>query len=116
MTNSTLRSGGMPGNSSGKTSGKSHTTSTSCISGGVIPSIKYRLISGERGMVVDGGLDVGDLYYTVTPGESVTMTVLAAQSSLAWYFRSQSMPRMASKPESFKDTKGNGKGQEPNLI
>src|SRR5665811_1186831 len=98
MTNSTLLSGGMPCNSSGNTSGKSHTTWISCISGGVAPSIKHRLISGEWGMMEDGGLDSADQYSTVSPEEVVTVMVLAAQSRLARYFASQFMPSMTSMP------------------
>ena len=109
MTNSTHRSGGMPGKSSGNTSGKSHTTCISCISGGDSPSIKQRRISGELGMTEDGGLDSADQYSTMSPEEVVMVMVLAAQSRLARYLASQFMPSMTSMPFDLRATTSKGK-------
>src|SRR5664279_4856491 len=67
MTNSTQRLGGMPGNSSGNTSGKSQTTDTSWISGVSRPSMKYKAISGESGELDVDGIANGERYRTTSP-------------------------------------------------
>src|ERR1041384_7366948 len=96
MTNSIARTGGIPGNSSGKTSGKSRTTLTSSIKGATPAFRAYNCAEStvER-----------HVYQISAPESCVSNTVLEGQSILALYLTSQSMPKMASMSERGKTTK-----------
>src|SRR3954462_14451599 len=90
MTNSIARTGGIPGNSSGKTSGKSRTTLTSSIKGAT-PAFKAYNCADPA---------VKPQVYQISAPEScVSNTVLDGQSILALYLKSQSMPKMTSMSE-----------------
>src|SRR4051812_7637073 len=96
MTNSIARTGGIPGNSSGKTSGKSQTTLTSSIKGATPAFRAYNC--------VDPAIEP-QVYQTSTPESCVSNTVLDGQSILALYLTSQSIPRMKSMSERGKTTR-----------
>src|SRR3954465_8006491 len=94
--NSIARTGGIPGNSSGKTSGKSQTTLTSSIKGAT-PAFRACNCADPA---------VEPQVYQISAHEScVSNTVLDRQSILAFYFKSQSMPRMTSMSERGKTTR-----------
>src|SRR4051812_5621284 len=96
MTNSIARTGGIPGNSSGKTSGKSQTTLNSSINGAT-PAFRAYNCSDPT---------VEPQVYQISAPEScVSNTVLDGQSILALYLTSQSMPKMTSMSERGKTIK-----------
>src|ERR1041384_1300440 len=97
MTNSIARTGGIPGNSSGKTSGNSRTTLTSSIKGATSAFKAYRCAEPAIEPHV---------YQTSTPESCVSNTVLEGQSILALCLTSQSMPRMTSISERGKTISG----------
>src|SRR3954462_14157901 len=81
--NSTHLSGGIPGNSSGKTSGKSQTTGISSRSG-----------RGSTFKECTWVLVLGEVYLIVWPEEWVSLTDLALQSRTAFCFDNQSIPKI----------------------
>src|SRR4051812_48896122 len=93
MTNSIARTGGIPGNSSGKTSGKSQTTLTSSINGATPAFRAYNCAAPAIGPQV---------YPISAPKSCVSLTDLDEQSILALYCTSQSIPRMTSMLERAK--------------
>src|SRR3954471_13898351 len=91
--NSIALTGGIPGNSSGKTSGNSQTTLTSSIKGAT-PAFRAYNCAGPA---------IGPQVYQISAPEScVSLTDLEGQSILALYFTSQSIPRMTSMSEQAK--------------
>src|SRR3954464_13401124 len=96
MTNSISCTGGIPGNSSGKTSGNSRTTLTSSIKGATPAFKAYRC--------ADPAIEP-HVYQTSAPESCVSNTVLEGQSILALYLTSQSMPKMTSMSERGKTTR-----------
>src|SRR4051812_24191052 len=97
ITNSIARTGGIPGNSSGKTSGKSETTLTSSIKGATLAFRAYNY--------ADPAVEP-QVYQISAPESCVSNTVLDRQSILALYLTSQSMPKMTSMSEQGKTIKG----------
>src|SRR3954466_41123 len=95
--NSIARTGGIPGNSSGKTSGKSQTTLTSSIKGATPAFRAYKC--------ADPAINP-HVYQTSTPESYVSNTFLEGQSILALCLTSQSMPKMTSMSERGKTTSG----------
>src|SRR3954470_8034256 len=93
MTNSIARMGGIPGNSSGKTSGNSQTTLTSSIKGETLAFRAYNC--------ADPAIEP-KVYQISAPESCVSNTVLDGQSILALYLTSQSIPRMTSMSERAK--------------
>src|SRR3954471_18000807 len=92
--------GGIPGNSSGKTSGNSQTTLTSSIKGATTALRAYNCAA----------LAIGPQVYQIsTPESCVSLTDLDGQSILALYFTSQSIPRMTSMSERGKTTRDDEK-------
>src|ERR1041384_727625 len=89
--------GGIPGNSSRKTSGNSQTTLTSSIKGATPAFKAYKC---------DDPAVEPHVYQTSTPESCVSNTVLEGQSILALCLTSQSMPRMTSMLEQGKTTSG----------
>src|SRR3954470_10929158 len=87
MTNSIARTGGIPGNSAGKTSGKSQTTLTSSIKGATPAFRAYNCANP----VVEP-----QVYQISLPESCVSLTDLDGQSMLALCCTSQSIPRMTS--------------------
>ena len=85
MTNSTSLSGGMPGNSSGKTSRNSHTTGTSSREGVDVALAAYSCDCRSLGEICK-----------VLPSGLARETVLWAKSIYAPYLDSQFMPRIIS--------------------
>src|SRR3954468_20501690 len=100
MTNSIARTGGIPGNSSGKTSGKSRTTLTSSIKGATPAFKAYNC--------ADPAVEP-QVYQISAPESCVSNTVLDGQSILALCLTSQSMPKMTSTSERGKTTRGAAK-------
>src|SRR3954469_15297538 len=100
MTNSIARTDGIPGNSSGKTSGKSQTTLTSSIKGATPAFRAYNC--------ADPAVEP-QVYQISTPESCVSNMVLDGQSILALYLTSQSMPKMTSMSERGKPTRGDEK-------
>src|SRR3954467_8906107 len=96
MTNSIARTGGIPGNSSVKTSGKSQTTLTSSMKGAT-PAFKAYNCAGPA---VEP-----HVYQISAPESGVSNTVLDGQSILSLYLTSQSMPKMTSMSERGKTTR-----------
>src|SRR3954463_15259615 len=96
MTNSIARTGGIPGNSSGKTSGKSQTTLTSSIKGATPAFRAYNC--------ADPAVEP-QVYQISAPESCVSNTVLDGQSILALCCKSQSMPKMTSMSERGKTTR-----------
>src|SRR4051812_12562170 len=90
MTNSIARTGGIPGNSSGKTSGNSQTTLTSSIKGATPAFRAYNC--------ADPAIEP-QVYQISAPESCVSSTVLEGQSILALCCTSQSIPRMTSMSE-----------------
>src|SRR3954468_21029886 len=90
MTNSIARTGGIPGNSSGKTSGKSQTTLTSSIKGATPAFRAYNC--------ADPAVEP-QVYQISAPESCVSIMVFDGQSILALYLTSQSIPRMTSMSE-----------------
>src|ERR1041384_7997333 len=88
--NSIARTGGIPGNSSGKTYGNSQTTLTSSIKGETPAFKAYNC--------VDPAIEP-QVYQTSALESCVSNTVLDGQSILALYLTSQSMPKMTSMSE-----------------
>src|SRR4051812_34428648 len=88
--NSIARTGGIPGNSSGKMSGNSQTTLTSS-SKGTTPAFKAYNCAGP---VIEP-----QVYKTSAPESCVNLTDLVGQSILALCCASQSMPKMTSMSE-----------------
>src|SRR3954462_11059643 len=78
---------GIPGNSSGKTSGNSQTTLTSSIKGATPAFRAYNC--------ADPTVEP-QVYQISAPESCVNNTVLDGQSILALYLTSQSMPKMTS--------------------
>src|ERR1041385_5795572 len=100
ITNSIACTGGIPGNSSGKTSGNSRTTLTSSINGATPTFRAYNCADPT----------VERQLYQISALEScVSNTVLDGQSILALYLTSQSMPKMTSMSERGKTTRGEEK-------
>src|SRR3954468_7100674 len=97
ITNSIARIGGIPGNSSGKTSGNSRTTLTSSIKGATPAFKAYKC--------VDPAVEP-HVYQTSTPESCVSNTVWEGQSILPLCLKSQSMPRMTSMSERGKTISG----------
>src|SRR3954466_13328779 len=89
--NSTHLSGGMPDNSSGKTSGKSRTTGISSRSG-----------SGSTFKECTWFLELGEVYLIVWPDGWVSFTDLALQSRTTFCLDNQSIPRMISMSEDLR--------------
>src|SRR3954463_10044221 len=87
ITNSIARTGGIPGNSSGKTSGNSQTTLTS--------SIKAATPAFREYNCVDTAIEP-KVYQISAPESCVSMMVFDGQSILVVYLKSQSIPRMTS--------------------
>src|SRR3954471_10072207 len=96
ITNSIARTGGIPGNSSGKTSGNSQKTLTSS-SKGATPAFKAYNCAAPA--------IEPQVYQISAPESCVSNTVLDGQSILALYLTSQSMPRMTSMSERRKTTR-----------
>src|SRR3954469_4898201 len=88
--NSIARTGGIPGTSSGKTSGNSQTTLTSSIKGATPAFRAYNC--------VDPAIEP-QVYPISAPQSCVKITVFDGQSILALYLKSQSIPRMTSMSE-----------------
>src|SRR4051812_8639211 len=93
MTNSIARTGGIPGNSSGKTSGNSQTTLTSSIKGATPAFKAYNC---------DDPAIEPQVYQISAPESCVNNTVLDGQSILALSLTSQSIPGMTSMSERAK--------------
>src|ERR1043165_8995236 len=87
MKTSIARMGGIPGNSSGKTSGNSQTTLTSSIKGATPAFRAYNC---------DDPAIEPQVYQTSAPESGVSNMVLDGQSILALCLISQSMPKMTS--------------------
>src|SRR3954453_18346530 len=87
ITNSIARTGGILGNSSGKTYGNSKTTLTSSIKGATPAFRAYNC--------ADPAVEP-QVYQISAPESCVSKTVLYGQSILALYLTSQSMPKMTS--------------------
>src|SRR4051812_49106726 len=100
MTNSIARTGGIPGNSSGKTSGKSQTTLNSSIKGATPAFRAYNC--------ADPAIEP-QVYQTSAPVSCVSNTVLDGQSILALYLTSESLPKMTSMSERVKTISGGEK-------
>src|ERR1043165_10067641 len=96
ITNSIARTGGIPGSSSGKTSGNSQTTLTSSTKGAT-PTLRAYNCAGPAAKP--------QVYQISAPESCVSKTVLDGQSILALYLTSQSMPKMTSMSERGKTTK-----------
>src|SRR4051812_22606771 len=90
IANSIDRTGGIPGNSSGKTSGNSQTTLTSS-SKGATPAF--------RTYNCDAPAIEPQVYKISAPESCVNLTDLVGQSMLALCCASQSMPKMTSMSE-----------------
>src|ERR1043165_440284 len=88
--NSIARTGGIPGNSSGKTSEKSQTTLTSSIKGATPAFRAYNC--------ADPAVEP-QVYQISAPESCVSLTDLDGQSMLALCCTSQSIPRMTSMSE-----------------
>src|ERR1041384_2825964 len=88
--NSIARTGGIPGNSSGKTSGISQTTLTSSIKGATPAFRAYNC--------ADPAIET-QVYQIFAPESCVSLTDLNGKSILALYCTSQSIPRMTSMSE-----------------
>src|SRR3954468_14631678 len=88
--NSIARTGGIPGNSSGKTSGNSQTTLTSSIKGATPAFRAYNY--------ADPAIEP-QVYQICAPESCVSLTDLDGQSILALYCTSQSIPSMTSMSE-----------------
>src|ERR1043165_5359495 len=97
ITNSIARMGGIPGNSSGKTSGNSQTTLTTSIKGATPAFKAYKC--ADRAVEPH-------VYQTSTPESCVSNTVLEGQSILALCLTSQSIPRITSMSERGKTISG----------
>src|ERR1043165_7674681 len=95
--NSIARTGGIPGNSFGKTSRNSQTTLTSSIKGATPAFRAYNC--------ADPAIEP-QVYQTSTPESCVRIIVLDGQSILALYLTSQSLPRMTSMSEQGKTIRG----------
>src|SRR4051812_33602867 len=93
MTNSIARTGGIPGNSSGKTSGNSQTTLTSSIKGATPVFRAYNC--------ADPAIEP-QVYQISAPESCVSITVFDGKSILALYLTSQSIPRMTAMSERAK--------------
>src|SRR3954462_14835671 len=102
MTNSIARTGGIPGNSSGKTSGKSRTTLTSSIKGATPAFKAYNCVDPAVKPQV---------YQISAPESCVRNTVLDGQSILALCCTSQSRPKMTSMSELGSKIKDAEKGR-----
>src|SRR3954463_11802451 len=100
ITNSIARTGGIPGNSSGKTSGNSRTTLTSSINGATPAFRAYNC--------ADPTVEP-QVYQISAPESCVSNMVLDGQSILALYLTSQSMPKMTSMSERGKTIRGEEK-------
>src|ERR1043165_7489621 len=98
--NSIARTGGIPGNSSGKTSGNSQTTLTSSIKGATPAFRAYNC--------ADVAVEP-QVYQISAPESCVSYMVFDGQSILALYLTSQSMPKMISIWERGKTIKGDEK-------
>src|SRR3954471_361833 len=96
MTNSIARTGGILGNSSGKTSGKSQTTLPSSIKGATPAFRAYNC--------ADPAIEP-QVYQISVPESCVSITVFDGQSILALYLTSQSIPKMTSMSERGKTTR-----------
>src|SRR4051812_41368557 len=96
ITNSIARTGGIPGNSSGKTSGNSKTTLTSS-SKGATPAFKAYNCGAPAIQP--------QVYETSAPESCVNFTDLVGQSIFALYLTSQSIPRMISMSKRGKTTR-----------
>src|SRR3954469_9622973 len=94
--NSIARTGGIPGTSSGKTSGNSQTTLTSSIKGATPAFRAYNC--------VDPAIEP-QVYQISAPESCVSNTVFDGQSILALYLTSQSTPRMTSMSKRGKTTR-----------
>src|SRR4051812_27113878 len=102
ITNSIACTGGIPGNSSGKTSGNSQTTLTSSIKGSTPTFSAYSC--------ADLAIKP-QVYQTSAPESCVSNTVLDGQSILALCCTSQSMPKMTSMSELGSKIKDTEKGR-----
>src|ERR1041385_1056957 len=89
--NSTHLSGGIPGSSSGKTSGNSRTTGISSRSG-----------RGSTFKECTWLLELGEVYLIVWPDGWVSFTDLALQSRTTFCLDNQSIPRMTSMSEDLR--------------
>src|SRR4051812_44527611 len=89
--NSTALSGGMPGSSSRKTSGKSRTTGISSRSGSGCTFKEYTWV-----------LELGEVYLIVWPDGWVSFTDLDLQSRTPFCLDNQSIPRMTSMSEDLR--------------
>src|ERR1041384_932014 len=89
--NSTHLSGGIPGSSSGKTSGKSRTT-----------GISSRLGRGSTFKECTWVLDLGEVYLIVWPEGWVSFIDLALQPRTTFCLDNQSIPRMTSMSEDLR--------------
>src|ERR1041384_875683 len=89
--NCTHLSGGMPGSSSGKTSGKSQTTGISSMSG-----------RGSTFKECNWVLELGEVYLIVWPDRWVSFTNLALQSRTSFCLHNQSIPRITSMSEDLR--------------
>src|SRR3954463_3871344 len=98
--NSIARTGGIPGNSSGKTSGNSQTTMTSSIKGETPAFRAYNC--------ADPAIEP-QVYQISAPESCVSSTVLDGQSILSLYLTRQSMPRMTSMSERGNTIRGDEK-------
>src|SRR3954464_15063056 len=98
--NSIACTGGIPGNSSGKTSGKSQTTLTSSIKGATPAFRAYNC---------DDPAVEPQVYQISAPESCVINTFLDGKSILVLYLTSQSMPKMTSMSERGKTTRDAGK-------
>src|SRR3954464_10558372 len=98
--NSIACTGGIPGKSSGKTSGNSQTTLTSSIKGATPTFRAYNCVDPA----------VEPQVYQISASEScISNRVLDGQSIWALYLKSQSMPKMTSMSERGKTTRDAGK-------
>src|SRR3954451_9429301 len=89
--NSTALSGGIPGSSSAKTSGKSRTTGISSRSG-----------RGSTFKECTWVLELGEVYLIVWPEGWVSLTDLALQSRTTFCLDNQSIPRITSMSEDLR--------------
>src|ERR1041385_7361881 len=90
-TNSIDLSGGMPGSSSGKTSGKSRTTGISSMSG-----------RGSTFKECTWVLELDEVYLIVWPEGWVSFTDLALQSRTTFCLDNQSIPKITSMSEDLR--------------
>src|SRR4051812_34794927 len=100
--NSIARTGGIPGNSSGETSGNSQTTLTSSIKGATPVFRAYNC--------ADPAIEP-QVYQISAPESCVSLTYLDRKTILALYCTSQYIPRMTSMSERGSKIKDTEKGR-----